>query len=377
MKRYLVDSAAIRQNLETLKKRAGKARLFAVVKGNGYGLGLVPLAAICRDAGVDTFCVTEVSDAKQLRDAGFTQDILMIRPTCDVDEVHQLLDLRVILTVSSPDDAAVLNGIATQRKQRIRAHVEIDTGMGRYGFLPSELDKLIHLYSYMDGLELCGIYTHFHSAFCNKKATDLQMVAFRSVIRQLQEKGFDVGVCHCCNSAGLLRFPNYAMDAVRVGSAILGRLSFKGSYNLKRVGTLEATVDELRWLPKGHTCGYGAGWKAKKPTRIAVLPVGWYNGFGCQMGNDLTRRRDSLRRRAFKPQAVAPWPQGLYRPARHEALQGPRSYRHAPHRHRRDKRQLQARRQSDFRREPAPAQGRGRHVPINHKSLGQPSRGFL
>ena len=64
MKRYLVESAAIRQNLETLKKRAGKARLFAVVKGNGYGLGLVPLAAICRDAGVDTFCVTEVSDAK-------------------------------------------------------------------------------------------------------------------------------------------------------------------------------------------------------------------------------------------------------------------------------------------------------------------------
>ena len=177
MKRYLVDSAAICQNLETLKKRAGKARLFAVVKGNGYGLGLVPLAAICRDAGVDTFCVTEVSDAKQLRDAGFTQDILMIRPTCDVDEVHQLLDLSVILTVSSPDDAAVLNGIATQRKQRIHAHVEIDTGMGRYGFLPSELDKLIHLYSYMDGLELCGIYTHFHSAFCNKKATDLQMVA--------------------------------------------------------------------------------------------------------------------------------------------------------------------------------------------------------
>ena len=145
MKRYLVDSAAIRQNLETLKKRAGKARLFAVVKGNGYGLGLVPLSAICRDAGIDTFCVTEVSDAKQLRDAGFTQDILMIRPTCDVDEVHQLLDLGVILTVSSPDDAAVLNGIATQRKQRIRAHVEIDTGMGRYGFLPSERDKLIHL----------------------------------------------------------------------------------------------------------------------------------------------------------------------------------------------------------------------------------------
>ena len=157
MKRYLVESAAIRQNLETLKKRAGKARLFAVVKGNGYGLGLIPLAAICRDAGVDTFCVTEVSDAKQLRDAGFTQQILMIRPTCDVDEVHQLLDLDVVLTVSSQDDAAVLNGIATQRKQKVKAHIEIDTGMGRYGFLPGEMDKLLHIYSYMDGLDLCGM----------------------------------------------------------------------------------------------------------------------------------------------------------------------------------------------------------------------------
>ena len=94
----------------------------------------------------------------------------------------------------------MLNGIATQRKQRVKAHIEIDTGMGRYGFLPGEMDKLLHIYSYMDGLDLCGIYTHFHSAFCNKKATDLQMVCFRSVIRQLQEKGFDVGICHCCNS---------------------------------------------------------------------------------------------------------------------------------------------------------------------------------
>ena len=294
MKRYLVESAAIRQNLETLKKRAGKARLFAVVKGNGYGLGLVPLAAICRDAGVDTFCVTEVSDAKQLRGAGFTQQILMIRPTCDVDEVHQLLDLDVVLTVSSQDDAAVLNGIATQRKQKVKAHIEIDTGMGRYGFLPGEMDKLLHIYSYMDGLDLCGIYTHFHSAFCNKKATDLQMVSFRSVIRQLQEKGFDVGICHCCNSAVLLRFPNYAMDAVRVGSALLGRVH--GGHGLKRVGYCETQVEELKWLPKGHTTGYGAGWKAKRPTRVAILPVGWYNGFGCEMGNDLFRFRDCLRR---------------------------------------------------------------------------------
>ena len=295
MKRYLVESAAIRQNLETLKKRAGKARLFAVVKGNGYGLGLVPLAAICRDAGVDTFCVTEVSDAKQLRGAGFTQQILMIRPTCDVDEVHQLLDLSVILTVSSPDDAAVLNGIATQRKQRIRAHVEIDTGMGRYGFLPDELDQLLSIFKYMPGLHVTGIYTHLHSAFCNQKATIAQAEAFLGVLDKLHAEGCDTGMAHMLNSAGLLKYPEYAMDGVRVGSAILGRVSVRGNWGLARIGECQATIEELRWLPKGHSCGYGAGWTAKKPTRVAVFSVGWYHGFGVEMGNDLFRFRDCLR----------------------------------------------------------------------------------
>ena len=76
----------------------------------------------------------------------------------------------------------------------------------------------------------------------------------------------------------------------------IGRLSFKGSYGLKRVGACEASIEELRWLPKGHTCGYGAAWKARKPTRVAVLSVGWYHGFGCEMANDIFRPRDCLRK---------------------------------------------------------------------------------
>ena len=109
------------------------------------------------------------------------------------------------------------------------------------------------------------------------------------------DAGYETGETHICNSAGILRFPEYKLGGVRIGSAILGRLSFKGSYGLRRVGYCQARVDEVRWLPKGHTCGYGAGWKARHPTRIAVLPVGWYHGFGCEMGRDLFRPRDQLR----------------------------------------------------------------------------------
>ncbi len=296
MKTYLVESSILRENLKNLLKRAGDTPLWAVLKGDGYGLGLAPMAALCAEMGVNRFCVTELEDVRRLRQTGY-QDarILMLRPTTDVDEIHQLLDLHAIFTVSSQDDATVLSGVAAQRGETAEAHIKIDTGMGRYGFLPTELDKLLPIFAYMDALTITGVYSHFSCAFCSKKQTRMAYLAFTSVLKAIADAGYKTGEAHICNSAGLLRFPEYRLGGVRVGSAILGRLSFKGSYGLRRVGYCQARVDELRWLPKGHACGYGAGWRAKRPTRIAVLPVGWYHGFGCEMGRDLFRPRDQLR----------------------------------------------------------------------------------
>lgn len=297
MKRYLVDRAAVRKNIDNLKTRAGSAELIAVLKGNGYGLGLLEMAGVCREAGVTHFAVTEVSDVRALREAGFSDAwILMLRPTADSDDIRALLALGAVFTVSSQDDAAALNGIAAQQGQIAEAHLKIDTGMGRYGFLPGETDKLLSVYSYMDSIAVTGIYTHLHSAFCNKKQTLAQAEQFRAVLDAIHAAGFETGMAHLGNSAALLRFPELTMDAVRVGSAMLGRLSFRGGYNLFRVGVCEASVEELRWLPKGHTTGYGAAWRAKRPTRIAVLSVGYYHGFGCEVGGDIFRPRDQLRR---------------------------------------------------------------------------------
>ena len=296
MKAYIVDSAAVRGNLQALQARAGSAVLWAVLKGDGYGLGLLPMAAICRETGVDHFAVTEVQEVRALRESGFSDaQILMLRPTAEQDELTQLLQLNAILTVSSQNDATVLNGLAEKLGVQAQVHVKIDTGMGRYGFLPDEMDQLIPIFKYMDHLHVTGIYTHLHSAFCNKKATLAQAAAFQSVLDRLHTEGCETGMAHMLNSAGLLKYPQYAMDGVRVGSAILGRVSVRGNFGLTRVGECQATLEELRWLPKGHSCGYGAGWIAKKPTRVAVFSVGWYHGFGVEMGNDLFRFRDCLR----------------------------------------------------------------------------------
>lgn len=296
MKAYVVEKEALSHNIELLQKMANGVPIWAVLKGNGYGIGVLPLARHLAEAGIDHFCVTEVREAELLRENGFEDaSILMLRSTGDPAELNRLMDLRVILTIGSWETACAINAIAAERADVVEAHLKIDTGMGRYGFLPDELDQLLPIFRYMPGLHVTGIYTHLHSAFCSQKATIAQAEAFQRVLDQLHASGCETGMAHMLNSAGLLKYPQYAMDGVRVGSAILGRVSVHGNFGLTRIGECQATVEELRWLPKGHSCGYGAGWTAKKPTRVAVFSVGWYHGFGVEMGNDLFRFRDCLR----------------------------------------------------------------------------------
>lgn len=293
MKTYIVEKDALLHNLEQLLRRAGSTPVWAVLKGNGYGLGVGPMAELCTMAGVTRFAVTEVSEAETIRRSYPAAQILMLRPTRDRVELEKMLDLDVIATIGASEDAAVLSSLALQRDLVAEAHVKIDTGMGRYGFQPVELGKILDVYRCHDRVAVSGIYTHFHSAFASDKSMTQQHAAFEGVLAAIREAGVDPGIPHCCNSEAFLRRPGLTMGGVRVGSAILGRVRAKSE--LRRVGRCEATVDELRWIPEGHTTGYGAAWKAKSPTRIAVLPVGWYHGFTVEYGNDIFRFRDCLR----------------------------------------------------------------------------------
>ncbi|MDD3165693.1 MAG: alanine racemase [Oscillospiraceae bacterium] len=296
MKAYIVEKAALETNIRIVLEKAGSAVVWAVLKGDGYGLGIVPLAKILREQGVGHFAVTELGEAQQLRDAGFTEEpILMLRATCDRQTLEQMLDLHVIATIGSYEDAVALNGIAAARSTVAEAHLELNTGMGRYGFSERELDKVLNVYTYMNSLSLSGVYTHFHSAFAGKDATEAQFDLFRTLLGKIQAAGHETGMTHCCNSSALFRFPEMRLDAVRIGSAFLGRLSFRARTGLQRVGYAETTVEEIRWLQKGETCGYGAGWKARKASRIAVVNLGNYNGFAVERGHDLFRVQDCLR----------------------------------------------------------------------------------
>ncbi|MDD6024926.1 MAG: alanine racemase [Oscillospiraceae bacterium] len=295
MKAYVVDQKGLSENIRIIREKAGNVPVYGIIKGNGYGLGLLPLAEALRDGGIDRYGVTEASDVRALREGGFQkEEILMLRATSLPEELSELLELGAVGTVASLDNAMAMEAAAAAAGKEFPCHIKIDTGMGRYGFFPGDTDTIAQVFQ-LPHLNVTGIYTHFHSAFCNEKETRSQYAAFKSCCDALAELGLDVGIRHCCNSSAFFKYPEMYMDAVRVGSALLGRLSFPGDFGLQRLGWCQAQVEILRDIPAGHTVGYGSAWRAKRPTRIAVCSVGYYNGFGAEKGADIFRFRDCVR----------------------------------------------------------------------------------
>lgn len=291
MNTYVVSRELLEQNLRQLKKQANGVPIWAVIKGDGYGIGALPLAELLADNGIEHFCITEVREAELLRENGFREaQILMLRSISDRETLHRLLDLDVILTVGSWEVAQEIDALARERADIAEVHIKIDTGMGRYGFLPSETERVIALYREMKHLAIGGIYTHFNCAYGDEKLTRQEFTAFQEVVAQLRAAGLETGIVHCCNSSAFLKYPEMHCDAVRLGSAILGRMPFRTK--LRPVGYMESEIEALRTLPKGHSTGYGAVWTAKRETQLAIVPVGWYHGFHVSCRYNMTRASD-------------------------------------------------------------------------------------
>jgi len=295
MKRLVIETEKLKANIELIKKKADGRIIYGVLKGNGYGLGLLPLARVLRDGGIDRFAVTEPADALRLRMAGYIdEEILILRSVSSVEEAEQILEAKATATIGSYDDAVLLNGLAEKRGEILEAHLKIDTGMGRYGFLTNENERIASIFRFMTKLSITGIYTHFYCAFGDAKKVTQQRDDFFALVEKLKAAGYDPGIVHAANSPYLFRFDLEGMDAVRIGSAFTGRVNVKNT-GLKPVGTIKCEISQLRWLPAGHTVGYGGAFVTKKPTRIAVIPVGYADGFLLSRERDLFRFRDILR----------------------------------------------------------------------------------
>lgn len=281
MKTLVIEKQAIKQNLAAIKEAAGGAAIYGVLTGDAYGGGLADMAKLLREEGLTRFAVAEAADAETLRKAGFVEEeLLMLRATTDRAELEKLVDLNVICTVASVDTGLVLNGLAESRSTVVEAHIQIDTGMGYGGFLCAEPDKILSVYKNLPNVAISGIYTQIHSVKVDGKNAAVELGDFKKLLDDIHAAGFETGTVHAAGSFALLHYDFARMDAVRAGSALMGRCRRAKGDGLQRVGYGEANLEDVRWLPKGHTVGGEVLVTLRRPTRLAALPVGYLNGLG-------------------------------------------------------------------------------------------------
>lgn len=312
MKSLVINKEDLKHNIRQIKQHSGNSKIIAVVKSNGYGLGLIEFTKFLIDNGIEMFAVATVEEAIALRKGGIKQEILMLSSTCIKEDVEQLIQNNITLTIGSEDSAKIANDVAEaiSRTQKVKAHIKIDTGFGRYGFLYSEKEQILNTINNNENIEFEGIYTHFSIAFYDDKYTKEQFEKFMDVTKFLEENNINIKIKHVCNSSAFIKFPQMHLDAVRIGSSFTGRISVENKIGLKKIGNLEAQVAEVRKLPKSFNVGYSNIFKTKKEMNVAIIPVGHSDGFNVKSDKDMFRKIDKLRylssdiKSFFKKQAL-------------------------------------------------------------------------
>lgn len=261
--------------------------VMAIVKANAYGHGSVAISLYLQNIGVKFFGVSNLYEAVELRDAGIKGDILILGYT-PIDSIDLVYKYDIIQTVYNIDYVSKIDKIAQANNFRIRAHLKVDTGMGRLGFLYTEFEKdlknILLVYK-MKNINIEGIFSHFSSAdmldFESVEHTKSQISNFDDLIFVLKSKGIDVGVLHIQNSMGIVNFKDLNYDLVRPGIILYGInpcVKDTTDLNFKPLMTLKSVVSMVKNIKKGSYISYG-DFKADKDMKIATISCGYGDGY--------------------------------------------------------------------------------------------------
>ncbi len=271
----VIDKAAITHNVKVIRKITDK-QIIAVIKENGYGMGLKAEYDLLKQNGLNYFAVTNTAEALALRSFGCTETILLLTPCMSYDEAVQLNKAEITFVAGSITQLNILKKLANAESHKPHVHIAIDTGMGRYGFFWNQIPDLSDINNYV---QLDGCYTHLHGR--PKKYADnvnVQLEHFKAALKSLKSQGINTGMRHVSNSQATILLGDLGMDAVRVGSAIIGKTSYHQKRRLKCAMWTEAPIYQTMNLPKGSTVGYLATAKLKRDSRLGIVRAGHADG---------------------------------------------------------------------------------------------------
>lgn len=276
-----VDIDALSKNVRAIKQHIGThVTLFAVLKADAYGHGAVNTARVALANGADHLAVASVNEAMVLREAGITAPILVMGYTSP-EQIRLVVQHNLTITLYDLDLTRVFNHMAQEMHGQIRAHVKIDSGMGRMGVLPAQVIPFFRQLSTYKAIEIEGVYTHFSSADGDPEYTAYQAQVFQETLIPLQAAGYQFKFIHAANSAATLAFPEYHFNAVRVGIALYGLSPSEKVQvfpEMQPVLSWKTQIAQVKILPDNHPIGYGNTYLTSGVEKVALIPVGYADG---------------------------------------------------------------------------------------------------
>jgi alanine racemase len=278
-----IDLARLRRNVQIIRRGLSPAvQLLAVVKDEAYGHGALDVAQIALEEGAAGFGLSTLEEAMTLRDAGITAPLLLLGERQPA-ELPWCVEHGLTVCVNEPNTVRLLAQAAAAAGRTVPVHVKIHTGMSRYGARWDEALELFDLISAHKSLRLEGAMTHFaQSDEADKTFANLQLARFDEVMRALQDRGVRVPCRHLCNSGGFLDLPHAHGDMVRTGILMYGVFPSTVCRRLPGilpVMSVKARIAAIQHLRPGEVVGYGMRYTAAAPRCIAVLPIGYGDGF--------------------------------------------------------------------------------------------------
>jgi alanine racemase len=284
-----IDLDALKNNYNIIRKKIpNSSKVAAVVKADAYGHGAVKIAAELEKLGADYFCVGSPDEGIELRKAGIKKDIIVLAEVLKT-QYQDILEGDLIQTVASFETLTGLNKVAAEFNKTIRVHLKIDSGMGRIGFLNSDIKKLINKLKNLKQLKVEGIFSHFARADeADKSYSFKQLNKFDKVLAKFEKSNFDIELKHIANSAAVIDLEASYLDLVRPGIMLYGLQPSKELNNevdLKSILSFKTKVVQIRNLQQDTPISYGSIYKTDSKEKVAVLPVGYKDGYPRLLSN--------------------------------------------------------------------------------------------
>lgn len=279
-----VDLDAVESNMKQMQHYIGRgAGIMGVVKTDGYGHGAVPIAKTI-DPYVSGYASATLDEAVILRRHGIDKPILVLGTVYEA-RYQEMLDYRIMPSIYQYQKAKTLSELASEREERAKIHIALDTGMSRIGMRPDkESAETVERIAALPGIEIEGLFTHFAKADEREKGPAReQLQKYLDFDEMLRGRGIRIPVRHCSNSAGILELAEGHLDAVRAGIAIYGLYPSdevsRESIRLKPAMELKSYVNYIKTIKAGTQVSYGGLFEAAEDMKIATIPVGYGDGY--------------------------------------------------------------------------------------------------